>query len=57
MVEFGGLLGYAPIMPVNNYSCEIHFVNRKEQIPAPIPTALRIKSEADIRNPLHYSAK
>ena len=21
-VEFGGLLGYAPIMPVNAYSCE-----------------------------------
>ena len=21
MVEFGGLLGYAPIMPVNQYSC------------------------------------
>ena len=27
-VEFGGLLGYAPIMPVNPYSCE-NFVNRK----------------------------
>ena len=26
-VEFGGLLGYAPIMPVNNFSCEA-FVNR-----------------------------
>ena len=34
-VEFGGLLGYAPIMPVNNYSCEA-FVNRKGRIPAPI---------------------
>ena len=21
-VEFGGLLGYAPIMPVNKYSCD-----------------------------------
>ena len=34
-VEFGGLLGYAPIMPVNQYSCEA-FVNRKGRIPAPI---------------------
>ena len=35
VVEFGGLLGYAPIMPVNNYSCE-RFVNRGGRIPAPI---------------------
>ncbi len=34
-VEFGGLLGYAPIMPVNPFSCET-FVNRKGRIPAPI---------------------
>ena len=34
-VEFGGLLGYAPIMPVNNFSCEA-FVNRTGRIPAPI---------------------
>ncbi len=34
-VEFGGLLGYAPIMPVNPYSCE-NFVNRGGRIPAPI---------------------
>lgn len=34
-VEFGGLLGYAPIMPVNPYSCEA-FVNRAGRIPAPI---------------------
>lgn len=33
--EFGGLLGYAPIMPVNQYSCE-KFVNRGGRIPAPI---------------------
>lgn len=33
--EFGGLLGYAPIMPVNPYSCE-KFVNRGGRIPAPI---------------------
>ncbi len=33
--EFGGLLGYAPIMPVNRYSCEA-FINRKGRIPAPI---------------------
>jgi len=35
IVEFGGLLGYAPIMPVNNFSCE-NFVNRAGRIPAPI---------------------
>lgn len=35
VVEFGGLLGYAPIMPVNGYSCEA-FVNRGGRIPAPI---------------------
>ena len=34
-VEFGGLLGYAPIMPVNNFSCEA-FVARGGRIPAPI---------------------
>ena len=34
-VEFGGLLGYAPIMPVNNFSCD-NFVNRTGRIPAPI---------------------
>ena len=34
-VEFGGLLGYAPIMPVNPFSCE-DFINRGGRIPAPI---------------------
>jgi uncharacterized protein (UPF0210 family) len=34
-VEFGGLLGYAPIMPVNQFDCSA-FVNRKGRIPAPI---------------------
>lgn len=34
-VEFGGLFGYAPIMPVNKFSCEA-FVNRGGRIPAPI---------------------
>ncbi len=33
--EFGGLLGSAPIMPVNKYSCD-EFVNRGGRIPAPI---------------------
>ena len=33
--EFGGLLGHAPIMPVNNYSCEA-FINRGGRIPAPV---------------------
>ena len=35
IVQFGGLLGYAPIMPVNKYGCDA-FVNRKGRIPAPI---------------------
>lgn len=35
IVEFGGLLGYAPIMPVNKFSCDA-FVNRQGRIPAPI---------------------
>ena len=34
-VEFGGLLGYAPVMPVNRFCCEA-FVNRGGRIPAPI---------------------
>lgn len=34
-VEFGGLLGYAPVMPVNRFNCEA-FVNRGGRIPAPI---------------------
>jgi len=33
--EFGGLLGSAPIMPVNKYACD-KFVNRGGRIPAPI---------------------
>ena len=35
MVEFGGLLGYAPVMPVNTFDCS-RFVNRGGRIPAPI---------------------
>ncbi|HJJ51016.1 MAG TPA: DUF711 family protein, partial [Methanocorpusculum sp.] len=34
-VEFGGLLGHAPIQPVNKFSCE-DFINRGGRIPAPI---------------------
>ena len=34
-VEFGGLLGYAPIMPVNQFACNA-FVERGGRIPAPI---------------------
>ena len=33
--HFGGLLGYAPIMPVNKYSCK-DFIDRGGRIPAPI---------------------
>ncbi|MCR4934486.1 MAG: PFL family protein [Lachnospiraceae bacterium] len=35
VVEFGGLFGYAPVMPVNKFSCD-DFINRKGRIPAPI---------------------
>ena len=35
VVEFGGLLGYAPVMPVNTFDCS-KFVNRGGRIPAPI---------------------
>lgn len=34
-VEFGGLLGYAPIMPVSKFSCD-DFITRTGRIPAPI---------------------
>lgn len=35
MVEFGGLLGTAPIMPVNKFSSDV-FIRRGGRIPAPI---------------------
>ena len=34
-VSFGGLLGYAPIMKVNEFSCK-DFINRGGHIPAPV---------------------
>ena len=34
-VNFGGLLGHAPIMPVNSFDCSA-FINRGGRIPAPI---------------------
>lgn len=34
-VTFGGLLGYAPIMPVNRFSCK-DFIKRGGRIPAPV---------------------
>ena len=34
-VEFGGLLGHAPVMPINRFSCEA-FISRTGRIPAPI---------------------
>ena len=34
-VTFGGLLGYAPIMPVNQFSCS-DFIRRGGRIPAPV---------------------
>ncbi len=35
IVEFGGLLGYAPVMAVNSFNCS-NFINRGGRIPAPI---------------------
>lgn len=35
VAEFGGLLGYAPVMPVNQFDCS-KFVNRTGRMPAPI---------------------
>jgi len=35
VAEFGGLLGHAPIMPVNTFDCS-GFINRAGRIPAPI---------------------
>ena len=35
MAEFGGLLGYAPIIPLKKESCA-DFINRGGRIPAPI---------------------
>ena len=35
VIEFGGLLGRAPIMPVNPFSCEA-FISRTGRIPAPV---------------------
>ncbi len=34
-VEFGGLLGHAPVMPVNRFGCA-DFIGREGRIPAPI---------------------
>jgi uncharacterized protein (UPF0210 family) len=34
-VTFGGLLGYAPIMSVNQFSCA-DFIRRGGRIPAPV---------------------
>ena len=34
-VSFGGLLGYAPVMAVNRFSCG-EFIARKGRIPAPV---------------------
>ena len=35
MVEFGGLLGAAPVMPVHGFSSE-EFISRGGRIPAPM---------------------
>ncbi|MDF2820160.1 MAG: hypothetical protein K0R15_601 [Clostridiales bacterium] len=35
VAQFGGLLGYAPLMKVNEFSCD-DFINRGGRIPAPI---------------------
>ena len=35
VLDFGGLLGYAPILPVSTFSPSV-FVNRGGRIPAPV---------------------
>ncbi len=35
MLEFGGLFGSAPVMPVNSFSCDA-FIGRTGRIPAPV---------------------
>jgi uncharacterized protein (UPF0210 family) len=35
MVEFGGLLGFGPVMAVNSFGCA-GFISRGGQIPAPL---------------------
>ena len=35
VAEFGGLFGTAPVMPVNQFSCDA-FINRTGRIPAPV---------------------
>ena len=34
-VEFGGLLGTAPVMPVNPYAADV-FIKRGGRVPAPV---------------------
>jgi uncharacterized protein (UPF0210 family) len=34
-VEFGGLLGFAPVIPVNSFKCD-EFIARGGRIPAPL---------------------
>ena len=45
MVEFGGLLGYAPVMPVNSFSCEA-FVSRKGTYPGTDPQLQELNRKA-----------
>ena len=44
-VEFGGLLGHAPIMPVNQFDCSA-FRNRGRKNPGADPQPLRIRNMA-----------
>ena len=45
MVEFGGLLGYAPVMPVNQFSCEA-FVTRRRTDPGTDPQLQELNRKA-----------
>ena len=49
-VEFGGLLGYAPIMPVNKYSCDA-FINRGGRIPDSVREAQGERDVAHLLTP------
>ena len=43
-VEFGGLLGYAPIMPVNQFSCEA-FVEPRRKYPGSDPQLQELRQD------------
>ena len=47
MIEFGGLLGTAPVMKVNGAS-SVDFISRGGQIPAPIHSFKKLRKIGEI---------